>query len=89
MQSPPLHIGLVCKTNACGPVSVLMQRGPFSVRSLVHWSSHSPYFSYNLDHLVIFLSIGISSVDNSGVLLGRPYAGCAIIYPISEINFTY
>jgi hypothetical protein len=50
-----------------------------------HWLSHDQLLE--LDALDInFLSTGISGFDNSDILLGRPFGGCAILWR-SDLTF--
>ncbi len=43
-----------------------------------HWLLHEHLFNLNINSE--FLSHGVSGMDSSEILVGRPYGGCAILY---------
>ncbi len=49
-----------------------------------HWLFDEQLFNLNIDSE--FLSVGVSGMDSSAFLLGRPYGGCAILFRKSLIN---
>ena len=44
-----------------------------------HWL-HSDHINQVRDISPDFLSVGVSGMNNSDLLLGRPYGGCSILY---------
>ena len=51
-----------------------------------HWLFQDQLYLLNIDSN--FLSVGVSGMDSSKLLLGRPYGGCAILYRRSLISRT-
>ena len=49
-----------------------------------HWLFHDQLNLLNIDSN--FLSVGVSAMDSSKLLLGRPYGGCAILFRRSLIS---
>ena len=49
-----------------------------------HWLFHDQLNLLNIDSN--FLSVGVSAMDSSKLLLGRPYGGCAILFRHSLIS---